>query len=73
MVSINVKFYAIVISITLYSFTRMHNKLMFVMHQKCGRTMNQFNCDHSSVERALTGIWKMEVVRKTVGEVINSV
>jgi hypothetical protein len=46
--------------------TRMNNKLMFVLCRTCGEQMNQGDCDHSSDERALTGTWTMDEIRKAV-------
>jgi hypothetical protein len=45
---------------------RMNNKLMFVLCRTCGEQMNQRDCDHSSDQRALTGTWTMDEIRKAV-------
>lgn len=38
----------------------MNNKLMFIQFRKFGETLNQFDYDHNSDERALTRAWKMD-------------
>ncbi|XP_054287287.1 uncharacterized protein LOC129003084 [Macrosteles quadrilineatus] len=45
---------------------RMSDKLMFVLCRKCGEQLNQEDCHHSSEERALTGTWTMDEIRKAV-------
>lgn len=46
--------------------TRMNDKLMFVLCRRCGEQMCQEDCQHSSDERALTGTWTMDEIRKAV-------
>lgn len=45
---------------------RMHDKLMFVLCHKCGEELNTGDCLHSEEERALTGTWTMQEIRKAV-------
>lgn len=48
--------------------TRMNDKLMFVLCRKCGKQMNQEDCNHRSDKRAMIGTWTMDEVRKTVAK-----
>ncbi|XP_018574075.1 uncharacterized protein LOC108913090 [Anoplophora glabripennis] len=45
---------------------KMNNKLMFVLCRTCGEQMNKGECQHSDEERALTGVWVVDEVRKAV-------
>ncbi|XP_018574534.1 uncharacterized protein LOC108913464 [Anoplophora glabripennis] len=44
----------------------MNNKLLFVLCRTCGEQMNKGECQHSDEERALTGTWIVDEVRKAV-------
>ncbi|KAK5638387.1 hypothetical protein RI129_012682 [Pyrocoelia pectoralis] len=46
---------------------KMNNKLMFVLCRSCGESFNQEPCEHiSDDERALTGTWVIDEVRKAI-------
>ncbi|KAB0795419.1 hypothetical protein PPYR_12258, partial [Photinus pyralis] len=44
----------------------MNNKLMFVLCRACSESFNQGQCEHNDNERALTGTWVIDEVRKSV-------
>ncbi|KAJ8915407.1 hypothetical protein NQ315_008296 [Exocentrus adspersus] len=47
--------------------TKMNNKLMFVLCRTCGEKMNQGKCHHhTEEERALTGTWVIDEVKKAL-------
>ncbi|XP_031342339.1 uncharacterized protein LOC116170237 [Photinus pyralis] len=45
---------------------KMNNKLMFVLCRACSESFNQGQCEHNDNERALTGTWVIDEVRKSV-------
>lgn len=45
---------------------KMNNKLMFVLCQTCGETMNYEQCTHSEDQRALTGTWVIDEILKSL-------
>lgn len=47
---------------------KMNNKLMFVLCRTCGETLNQGDCGHDLNDRAITGTWIMDEIRKAVSK-----
>lgn len=45
---------------------RQNEKLMFVLCNECGETLNQNECDHNEVKRALNGTWIIDEVVKAI-------
>lgn len=43
-----------------------HNKLMFILCNSCGKSLQQETCHHKEEERCLTGTWVIEEVVKAV-------
>ncbi|XP_031348773.1 uncharacterized protein LOC116174886 [Photinus pyralis] len=45
---------------------KMNKKLMFVLCRSCGESFNQGSCKHNDDERALTGTWVIDEVKKAI-------
>lgn len=45
---------------------KMNKKLMFLLCRTCGETLNQDDCNHTEEERALSGVYVIDEVRKAL-------